>query len=133
MRRYLVSYATTFVVLLVVDIPWLTVAGRLLYRPRLGALLAPDPILWAAACFYLIYSAGVVIFAVTPGLAADSAMRAATLGALLGIVAYATYDLTNQATLQGWSALVTIVDLAWGAVLTAVAAAAGFFAARSWG
>jgi uncharacterized membrane protein len=132
MVRYLVSYAATLVVLLIVDLPWLTLAGRVLYRPRLGALLLPDPVLWAAACFYLIYGAGVVIFAVTPALAADSATRAAILGALLGVVAYATYDLTNQATLQGWSGVITIVDLVWGGVLTAIAATAGYFAAQAW-
>jgi len=83
-----------------------------------------------AAAFYFLYVGGIVFIAVAPGLAADKWTVALTRGMALGLIAYATYDLTNQATLKQWSTTVTLADMAWGTVLTGVAASAGFFAAR---
>jgi len=129
MRRYVVAYVAAIVVAVAMDFVWLSIAGRLLYRPRLGDMLLDQPVLWAAAAFYLVYAVGIVVFAVAPALVSGDWKRAALLGALLGIVAYGTYDFTNQATLKSWSTVITVCDLAWGALLTLAAASAGYAAA----
>jgi uncharacterized membrane protein len=121
MRTYVISYAVALVALLACDMVWLSTVGATVYRPRLGDLLLDKPVLWAAALFYLVYALGVVIFVVAPALRAESWPRALALGALFGLFAYATYDLTNLATMRGWSGLVTVLDIAWGACLTGIA------------
>ena len=83
-----------------------------------------------AIIFYLLYLVGVVVLAISPALREQSPMLAAGLGLLLGVVAYASYDLTNMATLKDWSMTLTLVDIAWGAVVTATSAVAGFYASR---
>ena len=128
--RYLAAYLGAGVVMAGLDSIWLVLANQAVYRANLGPILAvgfrPAP----AILFYLVYLAGVVVLAVRPS-AADNPLRAAALrGACLGFVAYATYDLTNQATLIVWSLKVTLPDLAWGTFLTAVAATAGLAASR---
>jgi uncharacterized membrane protein len=130
MKAWLVSYVAAGVVFLAIDAIWLTVMTGAFYRPMLGELIAERPRLAPAAAFYLIYIAGVVTFAVSPALASGRWSTALFLGAALGLVAYATYDLTNQATLRNWPAAVTIVDLAWGATLTAASATAAYFIAE---
>ena len=112
------------------DLVWLGTVGASVYRSRLGDLLLERPVLWAAALFYLVYAIGIVIFAVAPALRAEAWSRALVLGALFGFFAYATYDLTNLATLRGWSGLVAILDIGWGACLTAAGAAAGYVVAQ---
>jgi uncharacterized membrane protein len=122
MRRYAIAYAATLLVFLVVDYGWLTIMANRLYRPLLGNLLAPSPVLWAAGAFYLIYIAGLTGFVVVP----STTMRSALLGgAAFGLVAYATYDLTNQATLRDWPIAITAADLVWGMIVSGVAAVAG--------
>jgi uncharacterized membrane protein len=133
MPAQLVAYVATLVVLVVCDFAWLSTMGASIYRPRLGALLLDRPVLWAAALFYLVYALGVVVFAVAPGLRADSWTKALGAGAMFGFFAYATYDLTNLATVRGWSGLVTVLDIGWGTCLTALAAAAGTLVARRLG
>jgi uncharacterized membrane protein len=128
--QYLWAYGGTLLVLVIADLGWLGTVGTAVYRPRLGDLLLGRPILWAAAAFYLVYAVGVVIFAVTPALRALSWPRAMAMGALFGIFAYATYDLTNLATLRGWSGLVTCLDIAWGGILSGAAATAGYALAQ---
>lgn len=127
----LMAYAGAAAAFLALDFVWLNLAGRYLYRPYLGDLLADEPNLAVAALFYLVYVAGIVVFAVMPGLAAKSMLMTAALGALLGLVAYGTYDITNLATLRGWPVIVSVVDLAWGICVTATAATAGHLAARA--
>ena len=103
------------------DALWLGWAGPNFYRPKLGDLLADSFRMVPALVFYAAYVAAIVWFAVRPGLA--SGLGAAALnGALLGAICYATYDLTNQATLKHWSTTVTIADICWGAFATSVAA-----------
>lgn len=131
MKRYLVAYAVTAIVLLGMDAVWLTLAASRLYKPNLAKLLAPQYSLPPAAIFYLLYVAGIVIFAVTPAFKSGHWMTATLYGALFGLFAYATYDLTNQATLKDWPVIVTIADLCWGTVLTAVAATCGYLVARN--
>jgi uncharacterized membrane protein len=128
MRAIGAGYAATAVVFLGLDLTWLSVMGDAFYRPMLGELLAAKPDLAAAAAFYAVYITGVAIFAVAPALAAGRRLIALRNGGLLGLVAYATYDLTNQATLAGWPPLATAVDLAWGALVTGTAATAGALA-----
>lgn len=106
--------------MLALDVFWLTTMANRFYRHYLGDLMATKPNLAAAAIFYLIYLVGVVVFVINPS---TSVARAAGMGALFGAVAYATYDLTNQATLARWATTVTLVDMAWGALLTATVAA----------
>jgi uncharacterized membrane protein len=107
------------------------VTGNTLYRPLLGDLLLEDFRLAPAAAFYLVYMAGIVIFATTPAIASGRWTSALVKGALFGFFAYATYDLTNQATLRSWSTTITILDLCWGTVLSAVAATLGYLIATS--
>lgn len=129
MQRLLVAYAVGTTTLLAIDFVWLSFVARGLYRREIGALLLDRPLIGPAAAFYLVYVVGVVVFAVTPALAAGSWVQAATLGALLGLIAYGTYDMTNFATLKNWSATISAVDMTWGAVLTAVTATAAYAAA----
>ena len=114
------------------DAVWLSWAGPNFYRPKLGDLLADSFRMAPALVFYAAYVAAVVWFAVRPGLA-NGIASAAINGALLGAICYATYDLTNQATLRNWSTTVTIADIVWGAFATAVAASAATFAADKFG
>lgn len=122
MGTFLIAYVTAAIVFLCLDAVWLRVMADIFYRPLLGDMLLerfrPAP----AVLFYLIYMAGVVKFAVLPTLGSDRWVTALFNGGLLGLVAYGTYDLTNQATLKVWPSAITIADLCWGVVLTAVAA-----------
>lgn len=128
--RYLVAYLCSGLVFLALDAVWLTVANKALYRPLIGPMLADKVSLPPAIAFYFIYLGGIVFFAVAPALKAGSAGKAALAAAVLGFVAYATYDLTNQATLKMWSVKVTLADLAWGVFVTTAAALAGYWGAR---
>lgn len=127
--RVLAVYALTLFSFLALDAVWLGAVAKGMYRRELGHLLAADVRWGAALVFYLLYIVGVLALVVLPG-RDSSLLRVVALGALFGFVAYATYDLTNLATLREWPLLVTVVDLIWGAVLTAVTAAAGWAASR---
>jgi uncharacterized membrane protein len=127
---WIATALATAISFLALDSIWLSLAASRLYRPRLGSLLLERFNTAPAAAFYLIYLAGILIFAIAPALATGRWTTALARGAMLGLVAYATYDLTNQATLRGWSVSVTIADLCWGSFLTATAATIGFTVAR---
>ena len=129
MTKWVAAYVASGVVFLAGDLMWLSAMGPRLYRPALGSLLADRFRAGPAIVFYLLYVAGILIFAVEPGLREGVWRKALVSGALFGLMAYATYDLTNQATLRLWSTTVTVVDVAWGAAITALAAAAGAAAA----
>ena len=122
-KMLVVAFAVTAVVFLILDAIWLGVISRNLYQREIGELLLPKPNFSAAAIFYVIYIAGLVYFCVVPGVSGQSAMRGLINGAVFGIVAYATYDLTNLATLKGWSMTLVFIDVAWGAAASAVASA----------
>ncbi len=123
--RYLIAYLATAVVFFAIDIVWLSQIAQSFYADALGPLMA-DPIrLDVAVAFYALYVVGVVIFAVAPGLEAGSARVALIRGALFGFFAYATYDLTNLATVQDWPWQVAAVDMPWGTFVTAVSAMGG--------
>ncbi len=125
---WIVAAITAALVFGALDAVWLSWAGPNFYRPRLGDILADSFRMMPALVFYAAYIAAIVWFAVRPGLSLGIG-AAALNGALLGAICYATYDLTNQATMRTWSTTVTVADIAWGAFATAVAAAAASFAA----
>jgi uncharacterized membrane protein len=131
MKFYLIAYLATGLVFFVLDAIWLLSMNRLLYRPLLGPILLDTAKLAPAALFYFIYFFGVVFFAVAPALASGRWTTALVHGALFGLVAYATYDLTNQATLKGWSGVVSLADICWGVILSATSAALGFLVTRA--
>jgi uncharacterized membrane protein len=133
MRTYGVAWFATALVFLGLDAVWLSFSASVLYRPLLGDLLRDDFLLVPAALFYVIYTAGIVAFAISPSLASGRWTAAGLRGLFLGLFGYAVYDLTNQATLRNWPVTITVADLIWGALLTAVAAIAGFLAARAVG
>ena len=136
MLNYLAAYDATAVVMLVLDVVWLGFIAKSFYRDGIGHLMADSPNLVAGGAFYLLYPAGVLLFAVIPaawsgGLAAPADIpwsRAVLAGALFGFFAYATYDLSNLATLRDWPLRLALVDIVWGTALTAASAAAGRWA-----
>ena len=124
---YVIAWISTGVAFAIADAIWLSQAAPRLYRPMIGEILRPDVSWPAAIAFYLIYVSGIVYFAVSPALEKQSLSAALINGAVLGLVAYATYDLTNQATLKIWDTRLTLIDMSWGAFATALAAGAGYW------
>lgn len=131
--RVVATYLGMTVVFFTIDILWLGVVAKGFYQRHLGELLAERVNWGAAVVFYLVYLGGILLFVVLPALEKGSLGRAALLGFVFGVVAYATYDLTNLATLRGFPVVVATVDLAWGGVLTTAVAIAGFALARRLG
>lgn len=127
MKTHVVAYLVTLIVFVAVDFIWLSLMAGRLYRPVMGDMLAPSFRLAPAIAFYLIYVAGLTFLAVRTGLVSGSLATAVLHGAVLGFTAYATYDLTNQSTLRNWSTTLTIADLLWGTVLSAIASGAGYW------
>ena len=123
--RFVVAYIVTAVVFLGLDFLWLTQVALGMYRRELGTLLLDNPNLLVAGLFYLLFVLGIVVLVINPALNGGGWVTALWMGAVLGLVAYGTYDITNLSTLKNWSLTVTLVDLAWGAALTAVSAAVG--------
>ena len=122
MMPQIIATAATLLLFALLDAVWLSVMGPRLYRPEIGTLMA-DQVRWAPALiFYALYVLGIQIFAVAPALASGKWTQALALGALFGLFCYATYDLTNHATLKLWSLRVTIADIAWGTVATGLSA-----------
>lgn len=130
MFGYAVAYGATALVFFVIDMLWLGFVAKALYRDRLGSLLLDQPNLLVAGAFYLLYIAGIVFLCIHPALQNGSWRSACLNGAVLGLVAYGAYDLTNLATLRDWPAGLSAIDMAWGLCLTAVSATAGYAAAR---
>jgi uncharacterized membrane protein len=133
MKTYAIAYAGTLFSFLVIDAIWLGVVAKTFYQKQLGDMMLPSPNLSVAAVFYLFFALAIVVLAVRPGLASGSIWSAAGYGAVLGLAAYGTYEMTNLATLKGWPVTLTVVDLLWGTVLTAAASACGYTAARTFG
>ena len=125
MMMYFTAYLTTLAVFVLCDMAWLGTMASRVYRPTLGDIMLSDVNLPAAIVFYLIYPIGLVIFAILPALKSGNLAQAVLYGALFGFFTYATYDLTNQATLRNWTTQLTLIDTGWGTLLGAIAAAAG--------
>lgn len=132
MLQFGIAYLAAACAFLGADALWLNRAMGF-YRHSLGDVLAEKPNLAAAAALYLIYFVGIVVFAVLPAIRNDGWTAAMLLGGLLGLVAFATYDLTNLATLRRWSLIVVVVDPSWGTFVRAMASLAGFFAVKTMG
>ena len=129
---WIVAAITAALVFGALDAVWLSWAGPNFYRPRLGDILADSFRMMPALVFYAAYIAAIVWFAVRPGLSLGIG-AAALNGALLGAICYATYDLTNQATMRTWSTTVSVADICWGTFATAIAASSATFAASKVG
>lgn len=125
MARYMSLYLASAVVFFVIDFIWLSLAGPTLYKREIGNLLIEQPNLLVAAGFYLFYVVGLVVLVTAP--ANGDVLKALLMGAVLGFVAYGTYDLTNLSTMRGFTPTIAIIDMAWGTFLTAISAAAGVF------
>lgn len=116
-KQLLIMYLITLAVFFLIDMVWLGVVAKGFYRRHLGSMLSPN-VNWAAAIlFYLLFIVGLLVFVIRPALVDGEPVKALFLGALLGLISYATYDLSNLATLKDWPLVVTIVDLVWGSVL----------------
>lgn len=127
-------YAIALSVFFALDMVWLGLVAKNFYREQIGKLMKPDINWGAAIIFYLIFIGGLVVFVIAPAMEKGSWKHALLFGALFGLVCYATYDLTNLALAKDWPLLVTIVDLAWGAVLSAsVSIATYLIATKIWG
>ena len=127
MLKYIVTYLGTGLAFAAIDFVWLAKLSARVYRPTLDPVLAQTVNMTAAVVFYLAYVLGVVALAVVPAGREGSWTKAALTGAMLGAFAYATYDLTNQATLKVWATSITVADIAWGTFLTGAASTIGFF------
>ncbi len=128
--KLIALYAITTAVFFAIDFVWLSLATSRIYQPYLGELLAEKPNLPVAAVFCLFYVVGIVALAVVPGLKEGALAGALWRGALFGALAYATYDLTNLATIRDWPWQVSVIDIVWGTSLNTVVAAAGYYTGR---
>ena len=127
---YIKLYLLTIPVFFLIDIIWLGYLGRGFYKKQIGFILS-DQVNWTAAmAFYLIYIVGILVVAVVPALAQGSIRRAVVWGALFGFFTYATYHLTNMATIRGWPLAMVVVDILWGTLLCTLVAASSFYAGR---
>ena len=127
---HLKLYLCTLLAFFAIDMVWLGLVARGFYREHLGYLLRPDPNWAAAIVFYLLFVAGLLVFVVVPNLLAGSAKKVLIRGGFFGLITYATYDLTNLATVRDWPWIVTVVDLAWGSILGAAVSCLGFLAGK---
>ncbi len=117
MLTFLKLYGITFIIFFAIDLFWLGVIAKNIYKQQLGELMSPTVNWVAAIIFYLLFIGGLVFFVVMPAVESGSVTKALLHGALFGLITYATYDLTNLATLKGWPIQITLIDLAWGTFL----------------
>jgi uncharacterized membrane protein len=130
MRQTILQYLVVLVVFLAIDSVWLTTAAKTIYRPEIGQLLREQPNFVVAFIFYAFYAAGLLILVVWPHLQSPGISRAMLYGAVFGFVAYATYDMTNLATMKGFTTKIAIIDMAWGTFLSAVVSGASVWLIR---
>ena len=126
-------YAIALPVFFMIDMVWLGLVAKKFYADQIGYLMKPDVNWFAALLFYLLFIAGIVIFVLIPSLEKQSWMHAVALGSLFGLITYATYDLTNLATIKDWPIIVTVIDLLWGTVLSAGVSVISFLIAQRLG
>ena len=125
--KLVASYLLTMVVFFAIDLLWLGVVAKGIYNKYLGGLLA-DQVNWTAAIiFYLLFIVGIFVFAIMPAIEKDSWVKAILYGGLFGFFTYATYDLTNLATLKNWPVTIVFIDIIWGIILTASVSISGFY------
>jgi uncharacterized membrane protein len=128
--KYFKLYLVSLAAFLVIDMLWLGVVARSFYRQQLGFLMDPSPNWFVAAVFYLLFIVGILFFVVVPGLESGSLKTTILRAALFGLITYATYDLTNLATLKDWPVLLTVVDMIWGTVLSILVSYLSFMAGK---
>jgi uncharacterized membrane protein len=128
--NYAIVYLASAAVFLAIDTIWLSMVAKDMYREKLGHLLADDFNKAAAMGFYSIFIVGILIFATIPAIREGSLSKATIYGGLFGFFTYATYDLTNLATLKNWPLKITILDIVWGTILVALVATVGYVVGR---
>jgi uncharacterized membrane protein len=123
MSKIIIAYIATLITFVGIDMVWLGWLARATYVAEMGELIRKQPNVAAAVAFYLLYAAGLMFFAIMPGLKAGSVAQAMVLGGFMGLIAYGTYDLTNLSVLNNYSTKIALIDLAWGTVLSGATAA----------
>ena len=130
-KSLIISSIFVSIIFLIIDIVWLSITVKSLYRPALGTLLKDTPVMWAAILFYIIYMIGVALIILKPALANDSIFQALWTGFVFGVVAYGTYNLTNMATVKNWSSSIIWIDMIWGGSLTGFSSAIGIYLTKA--
>jgi uncharacterized membrane protein len=125
-KSIVINYLLTFIVFLAIDMAWLGFIAKNLYQKYLGSFLTATVNWTAAFVFYIIYVIGISVFAIYPAVNKESVIHAIVMGALFGFFTYATYDLTNLATLKSWPLPIVFIDIAWGSLLSAIVSYSGF-------
>jgi uncharacterized membrane protein len=131
-KETLALYGITLAVFFLIDMIWLGAVAKGFYRRHLGAFLSPKVHWGAALLFYLLYIVGLLVFVIRPALLRGAPLEALAFGALFGLICYATYDLSNMATLKDWPLIVTVVDLVWGTVLGGTVSLLSAVIGRTW-
>ena len=130
MKLILTSTLIAAFIFLIIDIIWLSFSVKSFYGPRIGHLFADKPVIWAAAMFYIIYVVGLAVVIIEPSINFDDTSKFLFKAFMFGLVAYGTYNLTNMATVKGWSPSVVFVDMIWGGSLTAFSSYFGILLAK---
>ena len=130
-KTLFLSFIFVSIIFLIIDIIWLSITVKSLYRPALGNLLNDKPVMWAAALFYIIYMLGLTLIILKPAIDNESIIQAFWTGAIFGIVAYGTYNLTNMATIKNWSASIVWIDMLWGGILTGFSSMTGIYLTKT--
>lgn len=125
--NYVKMYLIAFVIFLIIDAIWLGIISKDLYKNEIGHLMTDKPNFIAALIFYLIFLVGIVYFVINPAIEAQDFAKLLVSAALFGLITYATYDLTNLATLQNWPIKITIIDLIWGTSLSVIVSSATYY------
>ena len=129
-KTLITSFIFVSIIFLIIDVIWLSITVKSLYRPALGDLLNDKPVMWAAALFYIIYTVSLAIIILQPAIANDSIFQAFWTGIIFGVVTYGTYNLTNMATIKDWSPTIVFVDMFWGGFLTGFSSASGIYLSK---
>ena len=129
-KTLITSFIFVSIIFLIIDVIWLSITVKSLYRPALGDLLNDKPVMWAAALFYIIYTVSLAIIILQPAIANDSIFQAFWTGIIFGVVTYGTYNLTNMATIKDWSPMIVFVDMFWGGFLTGFSSASGIYLSK---
>jgi uncharacterized membrane protein len=130
MKILLTSTLFTALIFLIIDVIWLSFSVKYFYKPNIGHLLLDKPIMWAAAMFYVVYVIGLAVVIIEPSISSEETLKFLLKAFMFGLVAYGTYNLTNMATVKGWSPSVVFVDMFWGASLTAFSSYFGILLAK---
>lgn len=129
MNRPILVFAATLLAFLAMDALWISLVALELFRSNVGPIMRPTPQIAPVLLFYLLYPVGLMVLAIRPAVRDGALSVAAINGLVLGLVSYATFDLTNWSILQGWSATLAAIDIAWGATLSSLSAIAGYLVA----